>query len=61
MQDLRFSTIVGSSIHGIFQAKLLEWGAIAFSIMHLNNTKNKIQNIFITWNSYHMSHSSQLF
>ena len=22
----------GSSVHGIFQARLLEWGAIAFSI-----------------------------
>ena len=24
----------GSSIHGIFQARVLEWGAIAFSILH---------------------------
>ena len=24
-------TLPGSSIHGIFQAKVLEWGAIAFS------------------------------
>ena len=23
----------GSSIHGIFQARVLEWGAIAFSVM----------------------------
>ena len=23
----------GSSVHGIFQARVLEWGAIAFSIM----------------------------
>ena len=23
----------GSSIHGIFQARLLEWGAIAFSVV----------------------------
>ena len=23
----------GSSIHGIFQARVLEWGAIAFSLM----------------------------
>ena len=23
----------GSSIHGIFQAKVLEWGAIAFSLL----------------------------
>ena len=25
----------GSSIHGIFQARVLEWGAIAFSDIHL--------------------------
>src|SRR5574340_172589 len=25
----------GSSIHGIFQAKVLEWGAIAFSVCYL--------------------------
>ena len=26
------SSLPGSSIHGIFQARVLEWGAIAFSI-----------------------------
>jgi len=25
----------GSSVHGIFQARGLEWGAIAFSINHI--------------------------
>ena len=25
---------LGSSIHGIFQARVLEWGAIAFSVMY---------------------------
>ena len=24
----------GSSVHGIFQARVLEWGAIAFSAIH---------------------------
>ena len=24
----------GSSIHGIFQARVLEWGAVAFSVFH---------------------------
>ena len=32
----------GSSVHGIFQAKVLEWGAIAFSIYELNIPKYKI-------------------
>ena len=26
-------TLPGSSVHGIFQARVLEWGAIAFSIL----------------------------
>ena len=27
----------GSSIHGIFQARVLEWGVIAFSVMNLDS------------------------
>ena len=27
-------SLPGSSIHGIFQARVLEWGAIAFSVMY---------------------------
>ena len=30
----------GSSVHGIFQAKVLEWGAIAFSEMEDSLPKN---------------------
>ena len=26
-------SLPGSSVHGIFQAKVLEWGAIAFSVL----------------------------
>ena len=26
-------SLLGSSVHGIFQARVLEWGAIAFSIV----------------------------
>ena len=28
-------SLPGSSVHGIFQAKVLEWGAIAFSDYNL--------------------------
>ena len=35
-------SLPGSSIHGIFQARVLEWGAIAFS----NPSPYKITNIF---------------
>ena len=39
-------SIPGSSVHGIFQARVLEWGAIAFSVqgpsnMHLKLMLNK--------------------
>ena len=34
-------SLPGSSIHGIFQARVLEWGAIAFSCY--NCVKNKIE------------------
>ena len=33
---------IGSSVHGIFQARILEWGAIAFSIKHINNLLKQI-------------------
>ena len=29
----------GSSIHGIFQARVLQWGAIAFSVGHSRKVK----------------------
>ena len=32
LRDPMDRSLPGSSIHGIFQARVLEWGAIAFSI-----------------------------
>ena len=46
-------SLPGSSIHGIFQARVLEWGAISFSIPHTlycNGNiayKNRFKSIFI--------------
>ena len=31
LRDPMDCSLLGSSIHGIFQARILEWGAIAFS------------------------------
>ena len=31
LRDPMVCSLPGSSIHGIFQARVLEWGAIAFS------------------------------
>ena len=33
-------SLPGSSIHGIFQARVLEWGAIAFSFHYLHMSPN---------------------
>ena len=35
LSDPMHSSLPGSSIHGIFQTKVLEWGAIAFSNFEL--------------------------
>jgi len=45
-------SLPGSSVHGIFQARVLEWGAIAFSLGKIyiynsflsNSRKPKIKN-----------------
>ena len=34
--DPMYCSLPGSSIHGIFQAKVLEWGAIAFSVVSMS-------------------------
>ena len=34
LRDPMDCSLPGSSIHGIFQARVLEWGAIAFSIVY---------------------------
>ena len=39
LSDPMECSLQGSSIHGIFQARVLEWGAIAFSILYTNNEK----------------------
>ena len=31
LRDPMVCSLLGSSVHGIFQARVLEWGAIAFS------------------------------
>ena len=35
--DFMVCSLPGSSIHGIFQARVLEWGAIAFSMTNLDS------------------------
>ena len=44
----------GSSVHGIFQARVLEWGAIAFSMLLLiiDSEENQYYVIVCIWNVY---------
>jgi len=39
-------SLPGSSIHGIFQARVLEWGAIAFSGHVYGNTSNNHHQVY---------------
>ena len=39
LRDPRDCSPPGSSDHGIFQARVLEWGAIAFSVEGVNKPK----------------------
>ena len=41
LSDPMDCSLLGFSIHGIFQARVLEWGAIAFSAKHASLFKNK--------------------
>ena len=40
LSDLMDCSLPGSSTHGIFQARVLQWGAIAFSVSSLPNSVN---------------------
>ena len=46
LSDPRDCRLPGSSIHGIFQARVLEWGAIAFSDY---NIKLDSHSLAIKW------------
>ena len=38
-------SLPGSSVHGIFQARVLEWGAIAFSAVPIRNPLFQIRSM----------------
>ena len=41
LSDCMDCSLPGSSVHGIFQARVLEWGAIAFSVLSYYFPLNK--------------------
>ena len=47
LSDLMDRSLPGSSVHGIFQARVLEWGAIAFSESFLLGSLNLPPNILL--------------
>ena len=46
LSDPMDCSLPGSSIHGIFQARVLEWGATAFSLYVYTKVEKEKQNIF---------------
>ena len=42
LSDPKDCSLLDSSIHGIFQARVLEWGAIAFSALPLSHPENPL-------------------
>ena len=45
LSNTMYYRLPGSSIHAIFQARVLEWGAIAFSYMVENRSDHSYTNI----------------
>ena len=57
-------SLPGSSIHEIFQARVLEWGAIAFSISNIYcvpNNNNYFSTLFLTVPLVNICNSLKLF
>ena len=44
----------GSSIHGIFQARVLEWGAIAFSVILSISKQSESWKLELVWKLMHV-------
>ena len=45
LSDPMDCSLPGSSIHGIFQARVLEWGAIAFSVIRQQPASNTTRHM----------------
>ena len=48
LSDPMDCSLPGSSVHGIFQARVLEWGAIAFSLPIISYPQINCLKIYIT-------------
>jgi len=52
LSDPMDCSLPGSSVHGIFQAKVLEWGAIAFSVDETKNRKSNWDSVEVNTLEY---------
>ena len=50
LSDPMDCSLPGSSIHGIFQARVLEWGAVAFSSVYMLSHFNHVRFFATLWN-----------
>ena len=50
LSDPMDCSLPGSSIHGIFQARVLEWGAVAFSSVYMLSHFNRVRFFATLWN-----------
>ena len=46
LRDPMDCSLPGSSVHGIFQARVLEWGAIAFSVDNAKMDEKKKSTVW---------------
>ena len=52
-------SLPGSSVHGIFQARVLEWGAIAFSILKPHEDKMNFKSLGRMCDEWYNFHGPQ--
>ena len=61
LSDPMDCSLPGSSIHGIFQARVLEWSAIAFSVITVETISKQKTNSFICYDQHLMLSSDSCF
>ena len=59
LRDPMDCSLPGSSVHGIFKARVLEWGAIAFSETALDTTKSVSSVTVFSQSRSHTAHFSK--
>ena len=55
LSDPMDCSLPGSSVHGIFQARVLEWGAIAFSGHYKRPETKEQKEVHLSIDKYHSS------